>query len=159
MAKFKIGSGIKLEAQLPTGKLEYKEYPKDTCEAIARTQELNEKLEEMGASLSLKTSKNEESILEVMNALNEIDMRSPVESNIIQPEIKAVTIHKDHNYELKNIQDSIVFLEDQTRTKIKSEAAKTATIIDELNKALNKQKTINMCLGVAGVCSLILHII
>lgn len=165
MAKLKIGSGIKMEVSMPentpteTSSTMLHSEEKEACEAIARTQELNKRLNDLGISINSRVSKNEKSIIEVIDSVNKIHTKDSVQHKVIQPEVKAVTIHKDHNDDLKNIQESIIFLEDQTRMKIKSDANKRLLLTERFNKYLDKQKKINTMLGLGLIISTLLHLI
>ena len=171
MAKLKIGSGIQLEAKLPEVPEIEKSEPMPAQNPIDneqvksliskmikisdRTYQNNDAIEKLQQDLGVleeKVDGHHDDMLHIMDAVNEIDVQ-PIEM-IKRPEIKSVTIHRDHTKDFEDIYQKLHLDKDDhvRRNKIiKNE-------LDELNKKLKTQKKINICFAIAGIASLIIHL-
>lgn len=150
MAKLNIGEGIQLEAQLPEAK-------EDPQEVIQRTLELNAELKELGASLNIveeKVDSNYEDILQVIDQINKIDMKTDSVKIIKQPEIKQVTFHRDHTKDFEDVYQKMFLDKKDLESKIKRRSEK-----EDFKKELKKQKIINLCLVAAILASTLLQLI
>jgi len=162
MAKLKIGEGIQLEAKFPDekpsrlDKVSDRVYQtqEDALDCIKRTEELNKKIKELGINVDVleeKIDNNQNDILSVMNSVNAINSR-PMEI-IKNPEIKQVTFHRDHTKDFEELYQEKNLDKKELESKIMRKIDKV-----ELNKQINKQKKINLILGIATLLSLVAHL-